>query len=123
MKRNEQVTSELTPKQQAEQEKDILLAELNLLTAFKRVWDTEDGRSALKWVLWASRPLANPMTGNSHTYFMLGEQNTGKKLLKMLIDSGCSMDVSLLDEEFDINRIENISRELNIIQNEEVTKR
>ena len=55
-----------------------------LLLAYKAVAETQPGKIVLTDILNRCHVLADPFTGNSRTYYLLGEQNIGRYILNML---------------------------------------
>ena len=59
----------------------------DLLKAFGNVFDTEDGKKVLWWLLTLTHPYQTSFTGNSMTYFKEGERQVGLKLLGKLLEA------------------------------------
>ena len=59
----------------------------DLLTAMGRVFDTEEGKKVLWWLLELTHPYQTSFTGNSLTYFKEGERQVGLKLLGKILEA------------------------------------
>ena len=76
---------EILARQEAERLSD--LAREDLLKALGRVFDTEDGKKVLWWLLEQTHPYQTSFTGNSLTYFREGERQVGLKLLGKILEA------------------------------------
>jgi hypothetical protein len=60
----------------------------DLLKAFGRVFDTEDGKKVLWWLLEQTHPYSTSFnTSGSLTYFKEGERHVGLKLLGKILEA------------------------------------
>lgn len=73
--------------QRQEAERMSAVQREDLLTAMGRVFDTEEGKKVLWWLLELTHPYQTSFTGNSLTYFKEGERQVGLKLLGKILEA------------------------------------
>jgi hypothetical protein len=79
--------------------KEILLAEINLLGAFKRVASTPDGKIIMDFILKKSKIGEDPFTNSGHTANVLGMQKVGRAVIDKLIEAGVEVDCSVFSNK------------------------
>lgn len=97
------------------QERQVLLKDAEQLAALKRVMLTEDGERIIKWLLKITKVLSNPFDNSGRTAFALGEQNIGRQLLFMLIDTGLPISITDLVDETNNDRLDNIYKKIGLL--------
>jgi hypothetical protein len=63
------------------------------LSDVKEVMSTEAGKRFVQWIIKNSDLFADPFTGRSDTYHILGIQKTGREILNKLIAAECDIDL------------------------------
>lgn len=114
-----QQDAELKKKAQRELDKRNLQYELEILKDIKKVIATDEGLRVVKWILWRTQIFDDAFTGNSQTYYNLGIQHIGKKIICKLIDAGCDIKLTDLAPTLDDNKINSIHMQLNKLDTED----
>jgi hypothetical protein len=104
----------------------VLLTEKNFLRDVKKVVDTKEGKALLIWILKKANPLDDRFDGSSKTYYNLGLQYVGKKIIELLTEAECELCVTDISDKLSMskNKLEMMDKEITRLkkENEEAKK-
>lgn len=109
-------TSEPSLIESNEKEIKKLVSKLNLISDFNRVFSTEEGQRVLKWLLNLGSPMNDVFTGNSETYYSLGQQKVIRQIIQMSIKAECELNISDYEQNIDKDTLTSINSKIDILQ-------